>query len=48
MKYTVIMGGEKVQTFETKKEAEERITALKNSIFGLVHPKEAFWIKEES
>lgn len=46
MKYKVMVAGITVGTYNTKKEAEEKLNELKNSYLGMIHPKDTMFIKE--
>lgn len=45
-RYEVIVAGTTVNTYNTKKEAEERLNEIKNSFLAMVHPIDCMYIKE--
>lgn len=47
MKFEVIVAGTSIGTYESRKEAEQRLLEARNSFLGMVHPKDVFYIKEK-
>ena len=47
MKYSLIIAGTKVSTWNTKEEAEKALYIARNSFLALVHPQDVFRIEKE-
>ncbi len=45
-KYEIIVSGTTVTTVNTKEEAEKKLNEIKHSFLAIVHPVNAFYIRE--
>ena len=47
-KYEVFVAGTVIGTYDNKEDAEKRLFEAKHSFLAMVHPTNAFWIKEKA
>ena len=47
-KYEVFVAGTVIGTYDNKEDAEKRLFEAKHSFLAMVHPTDAFWIKEKA